>query len=137
MKKVFFVIITTLLAYSAWAQNTKLKIVSFTINEKNITNEFNQVIIKWNNRNVVKKDSNGFNYNETVYELEIKLYNVNTKSAETIILTEGLYAGGTTIYFDNVIFPRNPEKKLKCEYWENVEDCFFMRLIFWAILLLF
>ena len=122
MKKVFFLIGILFASIGLWAQETKLSIVNYTIGDTNIMNEFNGAVIKWNNKKVVKTDIYGDKYNETVYELEIKLHNANTKSTETIKLAEGTYAGTYGIYFSNVVFPRSPEKKFRSEYYEDHED---------------
>jgi hypothetical protein len=122
MKKIGILFAIFLLTYSIWAQDTKLNIVKYTIDGENITDEFKDAIIKWESKKIVKIDIYGDNYNETVYELEVKLNNADVNSIETIILTEGSLAGGYAIYFSNVIFPRNPEKAFRCEYYEGIED---------------
>jgi len=119
MKRTFFFIVIFLMAFSAWAQFSKLFIINYTIDGKNITDEFTGVDIKWGSKEVVKKDSYGDDHNETVYDLEIKLYNADKRTIEIIILTEGVYGGGTSIYFENGIFLRNPRNIFQCQYYED------------------
>ncbi|MDR0322336.1 MAG: hypothetical protein LBI28_12615 [Treponema sp.] len=111
-----------LMSFSVWAQERELNVVNYIIDGQNITTEFNNAIIRWESKKVVRIDIYGDNYNAIVYELEIRLHNISTNSIETIILTEGNYTGSYGIYFNNVIFPRNLENVFRCEYYEGSED---------------
>jgi hypothetical protein len=109
VKKTGLLLALLLTAFSVWAQGTELSIASYTIDDQDIANEFDSAIVKWENQRVSRS--------ETVYGLEIKLHKTSTNSVETIILTEGVYAGGYTIYFNTVVFQRNPEMRFRCEYY--------------------
>jgi hypothetical protein len=130
MKKVVFIVIIFLCVYQAWAQNTKLNIANYTIGTLNVTNEYNDAVIVWRSKQVVKTNLYDEQYYERVYELEIQLNSKNNNPVEKILLTEGGYAGGYAIYFDNVVFPRYQEKRFRGEYYESHEDDSLTRLLY-------
>lgn len=116
---VFFIVIFT---GNIAAQDAVYTVVQYCIGMTDFAKEFDTAAITWSDEKVVKKNQYGEEYSETGYKLELKLQNTTTKSIETILFTGGAYAGGYSIYFENVVFPRNREMQLRCEYYENSES---------------
>ena len=123
MKKAVIAAGLVLVTVLAYAQEAKLSIANYRINEKDITAEYEKANIKWGFKKVITKNSYGEDREVDTYEIEVKLYKTNTGLTETIIVTEGLYSGGYNSFtFGKVIFPRIPEMAFSSDYGEGLED---------------